>query len=67
METIHTIEDELLALKELIALNKAKAKLSKRKYQLSDKGKLSQKKANRKYRPPTGKPRGRPRKLINKL
>jgi len=48
---------------EKLVERETKRKASVRKYQKSEKGKLAQKKANAKRYTPTGRPRGRPKKV----
>tara|TARA_R100000231_G_scaffold51578_5_gene43489 strand:- start:256 stop:444 length:189 start_codon:yes stop_codon:yes gene_type:complete len=50
---------------EKLLAREEKRKMSVKKYQQSEKGKLAQKKANAKRYKPTGRPRGRPKKTKN--
>jgi len=59
-----SLKEEVICLKMIITNQKNSQKLIYKKYQQSDKGKAAQKKANTKYKPPTGKPRGRPKKIL---
>ena len=64
MDINQSLNEEIVSLKMIIANQKNSQKLIYKKYQQSDKGKAAQKKANAKYKPPTGKPRGRPKKIL---
>jgi len=56
---IEILKNEILKLTNIISSNRMNQKLSCKKYQKTTKGKLAQAKANKKYRPSTGRPRGR--------
>ena len=58
------LNEQIELLKNILQAQKNNRKKYCSKYQKSEKGKVAQKKANAKYRKPTGNPRGRPRKEI---
>ena len=66
MSTIEELQAKLKQYEEKEAEKKHKRKIAQKKYRATMKGKIANRKAQKKRYVPTGKPRGRPCKNVEK-